>query len=110
VIVSPRLCITGSGRSERTVDLQDTVTIGRADDNDIVLEDAAVSRCHVLLMIRSEGVVLVDMDSTNGTFVNGRPAPSGEHVHLADGDVIVVGATALRYEASPAISPEALRN
>ena len=85
MIESRRLRITGAARSEHIVQFQENLIIGRAVDNDIVLEDVTLSRYHVLLFTRSEDVVLIDLDSTNGTFVNGTQALPDEQVRLADG-------------------------
>ena len=70
--------------------------IGRADYNDLVVPDESVSTSHAKLQ-RREGVwVLVDLDSTNGTFVNGEPIEG--RVQLFDGDLVRVGDTELRVE------------
>jgi pSer/pThr/pTyr-binding forkhead associated (FHA) protein len=93
------LQITGPGHSGPIVELSDTTTIGRAPDNDIVLDDDTVSRCHAMLLMQPEGMLLVDLDSTNGTFVNGVLALPDEPVHLTDGDVVTMGSVMLRYQA-----------
>jgi pSer/pThr/pTyr-binding forkhead associated (FHA) protein len=52
------------------------VRIGRAGDNDLVLSDAArhVSRWHAALIAEADGpLILSDLESANGTFLNGRP-------------------------------------
>jgi pSer/pThr/pTyr-binding forkhead associated (FHA) protein len=69
--------------------------IGRTSDCDIILaEDEKVSRVHARLDWDGEGWVLVDLDSTNGTLVNGEAIK--EH-RLQPGDVIEIGDTKLRY-------------
>jgi pSer/pThr/pTyr-binding forkhead associated (FHA) protein len=78
-----------------------TTTIGRASDSDIILEEATVSRCHALLLRDAARVLLIDLESTNGTFVNGVQAPPDEAVRLVDGDVIALGRVTARYSASP---------
>jgi pSer/pThr/pTyr-binding forkhead associated (FHA) protein len=70
------------------------VNIGRADYNDLVLPDPSVSTSHAKLQ-RREGVwVLVDLDSTNGTFVDGEPvkgdAPLAPGASVRFGDVQLV--------------------
>lgn len=56
-----------------------SITIGRADDNDIVIDDNMVSRHHARLEMRGNTCTLTDLGSANGTWVNGRrisePAP-----------------------------------
>jgi len=70
------------------------VNIGRADYNDVVLPDESVSTTHAKLQ-RREGVwILVDLDSTNGTFVDGdqikEEAPLAPGATIRFGDVSVV--------------------
>src|SRR5262245_36909860 len=98
--IALRLHITQSERPERTVALTGTATIGRDADNDIVLDDITVSCCHALLLTDAAGTVLLDLDSTNGTLVNGMLAPPDKHVRLVDGDVVHVGSTVLRYDTA----------
>jgi pSer/pThr/pTyr-binding forkhead associated (FHA) protein len=94
-----RLRISGPGGGERIVELAGTTTIGRAADNGIVLDDTQVSRCHVMLLVQDAEVLLLDMESSNGTSVNGAPALPDEPVRLTDGDVVVIGRVLLRYES-----------
>lgn len=62
--------------------------IGRHEDCDIVLDDRTVSRRHARIMRDQKGYILSDLDSKNGTFVNGEPAAEG--CRLQDGDDIQV--------------------
>lgn len=63
--------------------------VGRADDNDIVLDDLLVSRHHAELRETKDGdYELVDLGSTNGTYVNGRRVESGV---LKELDVVAIG-------------------
>jgi hypothetical protein len=71
--------------------------IGRTPDCAVALSDPQVSRHHAEVRRGEFGFRIVDLGSTNGTQVNGVVVK--EH-SLADGDVIVVGATSLRYEES----------
>lgn len=71
------------------------VGIGRAADSEIVLSDPNVSRYHAEVRRDGEGFVAVDLESLNGTRVNG--AGIKQH-RLADGDTITVGTTAMRFE------------
>ncbi len=75
----------------------DPVRIGRLPDCAIALSDSQVSRHHAEVRRGERGFEVVDLDSLNGTTVNG--AVVREHV-LTDGDVINVGETAIRYEES----------
>jgi hypothetical protein len=72
-------------------------SIGRLPDNDVVVADPKASRKHAEIRPAGNGFLLVDLQSTNGTRVNGTNV--GEHV-LVDGDRIAIGATEFRFEAS----------
>ena len=72
-------------------------SIGRLPDNDVVVADPKASRKHAEIRPAGNGFILVDLQSTNGTRVNGTNV--GEHV-LVDGDRIAIGATEFRFEAS----------
>jgi pSer/pThr/pTyr-binding forkhead associated (FHA) protein len=98
--------IVESGQVERFVELRGTTTVGRDSANDIILDELTISRCHALLLVRPEGSVLIDLDSTNGTWVNGIPAPPDEAVPLTDGDTITLGRLVAHYYApTPMIAP-----
>jgi len=74
------------------------VNLGRADYNDVVIPDGSVSTSHAKLQ-RREGVwVLVDLDSTNGTFVDGERV-KGE-APLAPGAIVRLGDVQLVFEPS----------
>ena len=73
------------------------VTIGRAVDNDIVLPSPAVSAHHAAISSDGAKVTLEDLDSTNGTFVNGRRARRAE---LQEGDEIWIADERFVFERS----------
>jgi len=87
-----------SNTGERTPLSGGTTTLGRATENTISLPDAQASRRHAEIRYENGRHVLVDMNSTNGTTVNGTRL-TGPHT-LRHGDVITIGAIQLRYEAS----------
>jgi ABC-type multidrug transport system ATPase subunit/pSer/pThr/pTyr-binding forkhead associated (FHA) protein len=64
------------------------MSIGRSPDNDIVLDDLLVSRRHATMLRGPNGWRIVDVDSANGTYLNGRPVTDAP---VAEGDVIGVG-------------------
>jgi hypothetical protein len=73
------------------------LTIGRAGDNAIALAgDEFASGHHARIESGRDGVWIVDLGSTNGTFVNG--ARLDGRRQLRDGDVVQVGDTELRFE------------
>lgn len=96
---SGELHITEPGRPVRVVVLQGSTTIGRDRANDIVLESAGVSRHHAVLVREGPALMLIDLESANGTFVNGEPALPDELVRLADGDELRLGEVRARYVA-----------
>jgi len=74
-----------------------SVTIGRATDNDIVVDDLLVSRRHAEVTFRGDGTaVLTDLGTHNGTFVNGRRV---DRATLRDGDVVGIGHHQFRLTA-----------
>lgn len=64
---------SGSLRGQRLPIRTPVVNIGRAEYNDLVFGDASVSAAHAKLQRREEVWILTDLDSTNGTFVDGEP-------------------------------------
>jgi hypothetical protein len=76
---------------------RNVITIGRSTSSDVVLDDANVSRAHAEIRPEGDGWLVVDLDSTNGTRVNGSPI---RQRRLSDGDQIAVGSSTLRFEAS----------
>lgn len=80
------------------------VTLGRALDNDVVLEDARVSRYHAELRLRGDRYHLRDLRSTNGTLLNGKPVVEAS---LNPGDVISLGGLEFLFQATPGAGPSA---
>jgi pSer/pThr/pTyr-binding forkhead associated (FHA) protein len=72
----------------------DVVRVGRSPANDIVLDDASVSRRHALLARRGEATFVLDDRSLNGVRVNGERVSEAP---LRDGDALVLGNVAVRY-------------
>lgn len=71
-----------------------SISIGRGPECDIRLRSSSVSRCHAVLRISHDAVILEDMRSTNGCFVNGRRVT---RQLLKDGDMLRLGAVPLRF-------------
>ena len=96
---APRLLVSGPdsppGGGQRTYELSAPLTIlGRGTDCDLRLVDPGVSRHHAELRVEDGEVVLVDLGSTNGTFVNGQPV---RRVLLTDGTQVTLGRTTLVF-------------
>ena len=87
------LVVLGSKRRPYPL-AKDALSIGRLDACDIVLSDAGVSRKHAEVRREGDEWVVVDLNSTNGTVVNGRPV---RRHRLAEGDRIEVGETTIEF-------------
>ena len=82
---------------EKIVTEKKRISIGRTNDNDVVLENRGVSRKHALIEFNDNAAVIIDNESLNGTFVNNRKVT--EEV-LRDDDVIMIGKYSLVYHTS----------
>jgi hypothetical protein len=90
------LVVVGSKRRPYPL-AKDVLTIGRLDSCDVVLSDAGVSRKHAEVRREGDEWVVVDLGSTNGTIVNGKPV---RRHRLAGGDRIEVGETTIEYRGA----------
>jgi len=79
---------------ERIVTEKKRISIGRTNENDIVLENRGVSRKHAMIEFNNNAAVIIDNESLNGTFVNNRKV--AEEV-LRDEDIIMIGKYSLVY-------------
>lgn len=92
-----KFVITYAGKLCGTVPLdQDRVVIGRHTLNNICIESNAVSRCHAQVILVEGVSVLMDLNSTNGTFVNFKRIQ--QHV-LRDNDIVAIGKHRLKFVA-----------
>jgi ABC transport system ATP-binding/permease protein len=89
------------------------IKLGRSSDNDVVLNDAGISRVHAAVDWNGGGFVLKDQGSINGTFVNTHRLQADARL-LRDGDEITLGSQVFRYEiiraepAEPLVQPPGL--
>lgn len=81
---------------ERVVSEKKRMTIGRTNDNDIILENRGVSRRHAIIEFNDDAAVVIDNESLNGTFVNNRKITEE---FLRDNDVITIGKYCLVYHS-----------
>jgi Nif-specific regulatory protein len=102
-LTNPRLAFVAGPLKDSAVELGDAeVSIGRDSSNTVRVADALLSRRHCAARRADEGFVLVDLDSLNGTFVNGRPVR--EHA-LAHGDEISIGESRIVFLSGDAEAP-----
>jgi len=81
---------------------QPVVVIGRGTEADVVLDDAGVSRRHAEVHSVDDRVRIIDLGSTNGTFVDGEKVPVAT---LREGSVITIGRTRIVYRSGAAPGP-----
>ncbi len=81
---------------------KDVVSIGRARDNDIVVENLSVSRNHARIRLENSSYVLTDLNSANGCFVNGVKLTKAE---LAHDDLISIGKHKLHFALEDTDAP-----
>jgi len=100
----PSLIITKDGKivSEHVVK-QKKILIGRSDFADVVIDDQFVSKMHAVLLIYSDAMVLVDLNSANCTMVNSVRITS---TILKSDDIISLGDHRVKISSAPAISDE----
>jgi pSer/pThr/pTyr-binding forkhead associated (FHA) protein len=79
------------------IPILDQLTIGRAKDNVIVVDDGLASRYHALVHKIKEAYFIKDLDSTNGVYVNGKKIPEDKYLKLSQGDIIKIGRTELTF-------------
>ena len=91
-----------SPSGERALELRgQTITVGRAPENDVCLADSRASRVHLRIEPRPGGYRVVDMASQNGTFRNGRRVRSAP---MRPGDVLVVGDSRITFESGAGVA------
>jgi FHA domain len=78
---------------------KDRTTLGRRPYNDIVIDNLAVSGEHAVLQMTGGDVILEDLNSTNGTYVNGKAVKNKQ---LAHGDSVEIGKYKIKFVADRA--------
>lgn len=102
-----QLTVTLEGKVIQTVAVDKALLrIGRLPDNDVKLDAAAVSRHHAELRQEGEAVVLVDLDSANGTFIDGQRLAAHEPRRLQGGESFRIGPFTLTYQELPGAQAE----
>lgn len=79
-----------------------TVAIGRSVGNDIVLDTSSISRYHITLTHKDHEVILQDLDSVNGTYIDGKRLKANEPFSLRGGEEVQIGDLRLIYQPGPA--------
>jgi serine phosphatase RsbU (regulator of sigma subunit) len=103
----PEIAIqTADGAKEHFPLVKSRVTIGRSRESDIFLPDQWLSRHHAEILQRADGYYVLDLQSKNGTLLNGQPVR--DERRLREGDVITLGEHSLTFclEESEDESPD----
>ncbi|HWW76380.1 MAG TPA: FHA domain-containing protein, partial [Pyrinomonadaceae bacterium] len=110
--MNPRVVVIAGPLKDSVFELGEgeELSVGRDSTNRVRLADSSLSRRHCLIRRAADRVLLTDLESLNGTFVNGRPVR--EHT-LADGDLIGIGDSRLVFLTTdgeaPAHNPNPVR-
>ena len=73
------------------------ISIGRASDNDVIVDDPVVSRHHCQLKLQHGAYSFADLGSRNGSLVNGQPV---DEMALGPGDMIRIGSTEIEFQVA----------
>ena len=82
---------------DNTVPIATRITIGRDIINNIMIEDNLISRFHAVIQKIKKAYFIKDLNSTNGTKVNGKMVPTDKYIRLYPNDVIQLGRTDLSF-------------
>jgi hypothetical protein len=100
----PRVVVTRDGETVAEHELTERqYVIGRTELADIIIKDSYVSKMHAMLKIYANAIVLLDLNSTNGTTVNSKVV---QKTVLRNNDIIALGRYRLKLENAPALSKE----
>jgi pSer/pThr/pTyr-binding forkhead associated (FHA) protein len=103
-----KLVVLSEGMTGQSYELKvDKTTVGRVDDNTFQIVQPSVSSHHCEVLLRGNDVVIKDLNSTNGTFINGQQV-TGEAV-LKPGQVLRLGEVEIRLESGAPASASAKR-
>ena len=103
-----KLVLLSAGMTGRTHDLKaDKTTIGRVEDNTFQIAEPSVSSHHCEVLLRGNDVIVKDLNSTNGTFINGEKVTESP---IKPGQILRLGQIEMRLEtdAAPATSKKPL--
>lgn len=92
-----KLVIINGKDAGQTFKLKDITSLGRADNNTVPLRDNKASRQHSKIQRKGKEYVIVDLNSSNGTYVNGERI---EEYVLSNGDEVQIGDSILQFQAS----------
>src|SRR2546423_6129004 len=98
-----KLVLLSAGLAGRSYELKvEKTTIGRVEDNTFPIAEPSVSSHHCEILLRGSEVVVRDLNSTNGTFVNGEKVTE---TVLKPGQILRLGQIEMRLETDAALPP-----
>lgn len=98
-----KLVILNQGMTGRTFELNvERNTVGRVEDNTFQIADASVSSHHAEILLRGNDIVIKDLNSTNGTYLNGEKVTE---VVLKPGQTLRFGQVELKIDDGKPVSP-----
>src|SRR5881296_2083796 len=98
-----RLVLLSEGLTGRTFELKvERTTVGRIEDNAFQIPETSVSSHHAEILLRGSDVVVKDLNSTNGTFINGEKVTEAV---LKPGQLLRLGQIEMRLETDATAAP-----
>lgn len=95
----PKLVVITVGFNDVSFEVKpEKSSVGRLPDNQIPLPEPSVSSRHCELHAKGDEIVVKDLNSTNGTFINEKQLEPGKEVTLRPGQVLRLGQVELKYE------------
>ena len=105
-----RFCMDRPAEGEVPGSAGRTFVLGREPGNDVPIDDLNISRRHAEISLRADGTVLRDLESTNGTFVNGelvteKALVSGDRINIGDSAIVFEESGSSRHKMSSVSGP-----
>src|SRR5256712_8448137 len=98
-----KLVLLAAGMTGRTHELKvDKTTIGRVEDNTFQISEPSVSSHHCEVLLRGSDVVVRDLNSTNGTYINGEKVTESV---IKPGQILRLGQIEMRLETDTMAAP-----
>jgi pSer/pThr/pTyr-binding forkhead associated (FHA) protein len=92
----PKLVVLSEGMSGRTYEIKvDRTTVGRLEDNSFQIPEQSVSSHHCEILLRGQEIVVKDLNSTNGSYINGEKITEAV---LKPGQILRLGQVEMRLE------------
>lgn len=99
-----KLVLLSEGFTGKSYELKaEKITIGRMDDNSFQVPEGSISSHHCEVLLRGKDVVIKDLNSTNGTFINGERVTA--EAPLKPGQILRLGSVEMRLETGEAGPP-----